>query len=514
MEIRVEQGDITQVRTKALVVNLFEGVQVPGGATGAVDRALDGAISQLIREGELKGKAGEFALIHTFGRMPATRVIVAGLGKREEFALDKVRALAGNVARYLRRLRIDEYVTITHGAGVAGLDPEACAQAIAEGTVLGLYEFTRHKRPEDDRTEVRTVVIMEASADKVEALRRGVARGVVLAEAANFARDLVNEPANQLPPAELARRAQEMAEREGLEVQVYDRAWAEAKGMGAFLSVSNGSVQPPKFIVIRYSGGDERGPHLALVGKGITFDSGGISIKPAEGMEAMKGDMAGGAACIAAMYALARLKPPLTVTAIVPATENMPSGSATKPGDVVRAMNGKTIEVVNTDAEGRIILADGLAYACEIGATHLIDVATLTGAKIVALGNIASALMTNNQELCDRVLKASDASGEKMWQLPMWDEYKEQIKSEVADMKNTGGRPAGSITAAKLLQEFVDNRPWVHIDIAGTELTDKEQGWQVKGATGVPVRTLVNLALDLAALSHGPAAQVAVGSRG
>jgi leucyl aminopeptidase len=266
--------------------------------------------------------------------------------------------------------------------------------------------------------------------------------------------------------------------------------------MGSFLGVAQGSEQPPKFIVLRYRGG---GPtHLALVGKGITFDTGGISIKPAAGMEEMKGDMSGGAAVIAAMGAIARLKPAIDVTAIVPATENMPSGTAIKPGDVLRAMNGKTIEVINTDAEGRLILADALAYAGRQQPSAIIDVATLTGAISIALGNVAMGAMTNSDALYGRVQRASEASGEKVWQLPMYDEYKEQIKSDVADMKNTGGRGAGSITAAFFLKEFVDDTPWVHLDMAGVDFYEKEKGVIVKGASGIPVRTLVHLALDLA----------------
>jgi leucyl aminopeptidase len=281
-----------------------------------------------------------------------------------------------------------------------------------------------------------------------------------------------------------------------LECEVFDQQWAKAKGMGSFLGVAKGSHEPPKFIVLRYRGGGSK--HLALVGKGITFDTGGISIKPAAGMEEMKGDMSGGAAVIAAAGAIARLKPAIDVTAIVPATENMPGGSATKPGDVLKAMNGKTIEVINTDAEGRLVLADALCYAREQGAEAIVDVATLTGAISVALGNVAMGAMTNDDELYGRVQEAASLAGEKVWQLPMYDEYKDQIKSDVADMKNTGGRNAGSITAAFLLKEFVEDTPWVHLDMAGVDNYDKEKGAIVKGASGIPVRTLVHLAEGMA----------------
>ncbi|MEX1254011.1 MAG: leucyl aminopeptidase [Dehalococcoidia bacterium] len=496
MEVRVEPGDIAQHKADAIVVNLFEGITQPGGATGAVDRALDGAISRLIADGDCRGKDGELTLIHTLGKSPAPRVVVAGLGKSEKFTLDKVRDISASTARFLRRHRCGTAATITHGAGIAGLDPEACAQAVAEGAVLGLYTFRRHKKPPEDEKELRELAIVEFDESRIDTLRRGVARGLVLAGAANFARDLANEPSNVLTPTEMAERARALAEETGLECEVHDRAWMEQQGMGSLLGVAKGSEQPPRFIVLRYRGGGST--HLALVGKGITFDTGGISIKPAAGMEEMKGDMSGGASVIAAMGAIARLKPAIDVTGFVPATENMPGGNAIKPGDVLRAMNGKTIEVINTDAEGRLILADGLSYARESSPDAIVDVATLTGAISVALGNVAMGAMTNNDALYARVQRAAASAGEKVWQLPMYDEYKEQIKSDVADMKNTGGRGAGSITAAFFLKEFVEDTPWVHLDMAGVDNYEKEKGVLVKGASGIPVRTLVHLALDLA----------------
>jgi leucyl aminopeptidase len=498
VEIRVESSDVAAYPSKAIVVNLFQGVKEPGGATGAVDRALDGAISHLIEDGEIQGKYGEFTLVHTLGRLPSPRVLVVGLGKTEEFTLDRVRDLAANSARYLRRLRVESFATITHGAGVAGLEAEACAQAIAEGIILGLYTFQRHKKPEEDQREVQEAVLVEFDATRVEALRRGVERGRIVAEAANFARDLANEPANHMTPAALAEQAAAVAREHGLECQILEREQTQEMGMGAFLGVAQGSRQPPKFIVLHYRGTGPDATALGLIGKGITFDSGGISIKPAAGMQEMKGDMSGGAAVIAVMRAVGQLKPRVNVTAIVPATENMPGGNATKPGDVLRAMSGKTIEVINTDAEGRLILADGLSYARQLNLSPIIDVATLTGAISIALGSVAMGCMSNDQTLCDRVLQAGRAAGEKVWQLPLYDEYKEQIKSEVADIKNTGGREAGAITAAYFLKEFVQDTPWVHLDMAGVDFYEKEKGVLTKGASGIPVRTLVNLVLSLA----------------
>ena len=495
MELKVASGDITQAQADTILVNLFEGVQQPSGATAAVDQALDGAISYLIQAGEVKGKAGEATVVHTFGKLPALRVVVVGLGKQEDLKADTVRKAAGNVARRVRALGARKVATVVHGAGAGGLDPETAAQALAEGAVMGLYRFDRHKQPEQEPKRVEEITVVEADAGRLDAVRRGVERGRILAEAANFARDLANEPANVLTPTELAARAEAMAREAGLTCEVYDRPWMEQQGMGGLLGVARGSAQPPKFIVLHYRGDPESQEALALVGKGITFDTGGISIKPAQGMEEMKGDMSGAAAVIAAMQAIARLRPRINVTALAPATENMPGGNATKPGDVLRAMNGKTMEVINTDAEGRLILADALSYAVQHKLSPIVDVATLTGACIVALGTVATGAMTNNAEVLREIMAAGEAAGEKFWELPMFEEYRELIKSDVADIKNTGGRDAGAITAAWFLREFVDDTPWVHLDMAGTDNSKKEEGPWVKGATGIPVRTLVNFVL-------------------
>jgi leucyl aminopeptidase len=496
--VKVEGGDIARYKAQAIVVNLFEGVNTPGGGTGAVDTALNGAISQLIRDGDIKGKQGEIFTIPTFGAIPARQVVVLGLGKREKFSLDTVRDLTATVCRHLRRAGITEAASIVHGAGVGGLNPERCAQAMAEGAVMGLYTFTRHKKVDEDATALHTLNLVEYDRTKLATLQRGVERGVILAEAVNFARDLENEPSNYLTPTELALRAQQAAEQYGLGCQIFERERAAELGMGAFLGVAQGSHQPPKFIILNYRGDPNADRAIGFVGKGITFDTGGISIKPAQGMEEMKGDMSGAASVIAAVVALARLKARINVTAIAPATENMPGGGAIKPGDVLRAMNGKTIEVVNTDAEGRLILADGLSYARRLNLSPIVDVATLTGAISVALGNVAMGVMSNDAALVEQLTRAAAAAGEKIWQLPMFEEYKEQIRSDVADMKNSGGRPAGSITAAWLLREFVDDTPWAHIDMAGVDNYDKDKGAMVKGASGIPVRTLVNFALMLA----------------
>jgi leucyl aminopeptidase len=497
VEIKVEKGDLAQHPAKAVIVNLFEGVKSPGGGTGAVDRALDGAISQLIAEGETKGKKAELTLIHTLGKLPTPRVLVVGLGKQADFNLDVVRDVTGTALRRLRGAGADSVATIVHGAGIAGLDPQACAQAIAEGAVMGLYRFDRLKKPDENDKKVDTVTLVERDESKLEALRRGVERGLIMGQAANHARDMANEPANLFTPTAMAERAQALAKDAGLECRVLDRDEMEKMGMGALLGVAAGSTQPPKFIVLDHKGKGGTGA-IGLLGKGITFDSGGISIKPAAGMEEMKGDMSGGAAVIAAMWALAKLNAPVNVTAMVPTTENMPSGSATKPGDVVRAMNGRTIEVINTDAEGRLILADAICYARQEKLSPIIDVATLTGAMQIALGPAATGFMATDDALAEAVTAAGQAAGERMWRFPLIEEYREALKSRVADIKNIGNRHGGAISAAKFLHFFTEDTPWVHIDMAPTDNFDKDKGAWVKGASGIPTRTLVNLVLALA----------------
>jgi leucyl aminopeptidase len=493
--VRVE--DVTAARADALVVNLFEGVTEPGGATGAVDRALDGALSALVRRKEITGKAGELTAVHTLGRLPAARVLVAGLGKQEKFDLEGVRAVTAEALRLLRRTGAGSVATILHGAGAGGLDPAAAAAAVTEGAILGCYRFERYRKPEPDRKTLAELAILLRDAGEQGKVEEAVRQGRAVAEAVTLARDLVNTPANDLTPAGLAAAAAAAAKAWGFSCRVLQREQMRRLGMGALLGVAQGSANPPRLIVLRHRRARQAKPAVAFVGKGVTFDTGGISIKPAENMESMKGDMAGAAAVIGAFSALARLKAPLHVLGVIPAVENMPSGTATRPGDVLRAMSGKTIEVINTDAEGRVILADALAYARREGAARLVDVATLTGACVVALGTIRSGAFANDEAWLATVREASEAAGEKIWPFPMDEEYEELIKSDVAEIKNTGGRKGGAITAAKFLAHFVEQTPWVHLDIAGTFETDKEKGYRVKGGTGVAVRTLVELALRL-----------------
>ena len=500
LKIDVQSADIIGIDTPALVVNLFRGVKKPGGATGAVDKALGGVITQLIEDGEIKGSTGETTLIHTLGKIKPSRVLVAGLGTQDKFDVQVVRRVSAEVVRFLRRKGISSAATIAHGAGIGGLDPQLSGQAIAEGAHLGLYKFGTYLTKNSDSTnEFEHLTVVELDKTRAKAIDAGVKLGSTVAKASITARNMVNEPANHMTPSRMAEAAQKVASDQGLKIEIMENAQMKNMGMGAFMGVAQGTDEPAKLIVLRYDGDPENPENnLGLIGKGITFDTGGISLKPPGGMEAMKGDMAGGASVIAAMEIIGQTKPKINVLAVIAATENMPGASAQRPGDVVRAMNGKTIEVINTDAEGRLVLADALCYAREQGITRLVDVATLTGAMVTTLGKACTGVMGNDGQLIQQTIDAGKKTGEKFWELPMFDEYKDLIKSDVADMKNSGGRQAGSISAALLLAEFVDGAAWVHLDIAGTSTSDKAAGYLVKGATGVPVRTLAQLATDLA----------------
>ena len=496
MEIRAVQGNISEVPSDVLVVNLFEGVTSPGGATGAVDSALGGMISDLIASGETRGKLNETTLLHTGGKIAPKRVLVVGLGKAGEFDLVAARKVAGTAARLLRKKGVREMTTIVHGAGIGGLAVEHAAQALAEGSIIGAYDADLYKT-EREAIKLDTITIVERDAEKIPIMRAGVRVGAILGSATNDARTLGNEPANNMTPTILADRAREVAERFGLEFEAHDRDWMENQGMCALLAVASGSAQPPQLIVMKYtSKGATR--TLGLIGKGLTFDSGGISIKPSDGMPDMKFDMSGGAAVIQAMRAIAELQPKINVIGIVPASENLPGGSAYKPGDIIKCKSGKTIEIITTDAEGRMLLSDAMTYARDLGVDMMVDVATLTGACVVALGHDFTGIMGNDQRMVSAIEEAAALVGEKVWELPLPPEYMDQLKSEYADLKNCGERWGGAITGGLFLKEFAGDTPWVHMDIAGPADTSKETPYRSAGATGVAVRTLAMLATKLA----------------
>ncbi|MCX7918183.1 MAG: leucyl aminopeptidase [bacterium] len=501
MQIKVTAGDITSIKTDGIIINLFEGSKKPDGATAAVDKLLNTVISQMLSAGEFKGKLNEVAVIPTFGKLPAKKVAIVGLGKPEQFALDRIRQATAEAARTLRNSGAKRIASIVHGAGAGGISPEHAGQMVAEGAILGLYTFAKYQTKSGNSKQVDEFLLIESDTQKIPAVQSGVKKGEIIANAVNFTRDLVNEPASVMTPTELANRARKIARQVGLEIKVLGRPELEKLGFGALLAVAKGSQQPPQFIILRYWGAGKKSKlaPVGLIGKGITFDSGGISIKPWSGMDEMKADMAGAAAVIGTMVAIAQLKPKLNVTALVPATENLPSGSAFKPGDILRTFSGNTIEIVTTDAEGRLILADAIGYAKRLGLTPLIDVATLTGACDIALGPFTSGAFGNNQQLIDELIQASKPAGEYIWQMPMFEEYAELDKSNIADIKNIGGRSGGAITAAKFIEFFVGDTPWVHFDIAPTNFvgtSEKEKHYRLRGATGVMVRTLVNYLLS------------------
>jgi leucyl aminopeptidase len=477
------------VSAGTLVVPFFSQGPLEGVAQQA-DDVLGGVIAEAIASGEVRGKFGEHVLVYAKGQ-PYRRVLAISLGESSSFEPHFLARYAGAAVRYLGRRKV-ERIAIALPPQAHGHEASA-ASFVAEGAITGDFDTTLYQERPERGLATSEVVVLGSGFDESE-LRRGIAHGTALGEAVNLARAMAVTPSNDMTPTRMAEEAAKVAESAGLEIDVLDEDRARREGMGSFLSVAQGSAQPPKFIVLRYNGDPSSKELLALVGKGITFDTGGISIKPAEKMEDMKYDMSGGAGVIAAMSAIGKLKPRLNVVGIVPATENMPGGKATKPGDIFKAMNGKTIEVINTDAEGRLILADALAYANKLGATRIVDAATLTGACVIALGHAASAMVTNNDAFGEEFLAAAKPTGERYWQLPYYEEYTNAMKSDIADLKNTGGRPAGTLTAAAFLREFVDDTPWIHLDIAGTAYLDNEFPWQAKGPTGTPVRAFVAIA--------------------
>ena len=486
-------GPLSAIDADLLIIPWFED-DGPGAAAG-VDGATGGEIARALSAREFQAKTYELFLAtvnDSSWRARRVALIGGGSGERGSALIRRLATTAGLAAR---QRRVGRVAFAVRGAG----DALELAQAAAEGLTLAEFHPGKYKTadPAPAPPPVWTVVMIDAEDRLLSEGCGAVARGRILGECSNMARELANEPGNALTPREFANRTAALASEVGVEVEILDERQIEALGMGLLLGVARGSAEPPRLIVFRYNppGAPEK-PLLGLVGKGITFDTGGISIKPAEKMEQMKDDMAGGAAVACAMRAIALLKAPMRVLGVVPTTENMPGGRAIKPGDVLKSAAGKTVEVINTDAEGRLILGDGLWYARKLGATHLVDVATLTGAVVVALGKITSGLFGAPEAWVDQVRRAADRAGDRAWPMPLFDEYRDQIKSDIADMMNTGGRAAGSITAAMFLKEFADGLPWVHMDIAGTAWADEAKPYLPKGPSGVAVRTLAALAFE------------------
>ncbi len=493
MQIQIETQPYASTESDALVTYVFDQDNKFEGALGDIDRAMNGRLAALASNGEITGKPLELLLLHFPEGLAAKKLLLVGAGKPAKFQVADLRKIAGTALRQLKARGVKKFVFLTR----EGENGEEAAEAVVEGLIVADFESNKYQTEKKDR-EIKTVGLagFDASAD----LHSAIQKGRTVAESMNFARDLINEPSNKLTPRMLASKAEAMAKEAGLGIEILDeRKIAELK-MGALIGVAQGSIEPPRVIVLRYTPEHPQkdGPVLGLIGKAVTFDTGGISIKPANNMEKMKYDMGGGATMLGAMRAIAALKPSVPVIAVIPATENMPGGRAQKPGDVQTAMSGKTIEVINTDAEGRLILADGVFYARKLGATHLIDAATLTGAIEVALSNVHVGAFGVPREYLDTFLVSAKAQGEKMWPMPMDEEYQQMIKSDIADIRNTGsGKGGGASTGAWFIKEFAEDTPWIHLDIASTCWADDGRPWLAKGPTGTAIPSIIDFAMKL-----------------
>ncbi len=493
MKCQVKEGPIAQEATDVLVVSGYEDENTLSKTHQALDNALGGQLQELRNNGEFSGKNQQSVLIHTRGALPAKRVLWLGLGKKNSVTLDGVRQAMGTAFKKVWQTGAQTFSAPVFGTDALTASASDIAQVMVEGALLGRYRFTHYRSDKEEPSkEIRTMTLLANRANEVSRIKTGVRRGEASANATSFARDLCNHPANVMTPSRVVQEAQNIAKKAlRVTLTVLERKDQQKLGMGGMLGVSRGSQEPPKFIVLEYSGGKKQERPVVLVGKTVTFDSGGISLKPSENMEQMKADMTGGAEVLGAVRAAAQLRLPINVVGILPATENMPGGRATKPGDILRMLNGKTVEVQNTDAEGRLILADGLAYAAQLNPQCIVDIATLTGACIVALGQFAIGMLGNDDALKADLSKAGEQAGERVWEMPLWEEYFEQLKSDVADMRNIGGRGGGMITAGMFLSKFVGDCPWVHLDIASTDWSTSERPYISKGPTAIGTRLLV-----------------------
>jgi len=492
MQITLQTKPIVTLAEDALVSYLFEESDPIQGRVAELDKLTGGLLGRLAKSGELTGKTLELTLVHAPAGLKTARLLLVGAGKPEQFNPATLRKVAGAALRHLKTRGVHQFIFALREGDLT----EEAAQAVTEGAIVADFETDKYKTDKKNDKFIEALSIAGYSDAEKAAAEKGIARGRLIGDAQNFTRDLVNEPSNKLTPRILAEKAEAMAKEAGLAVEILDEKKIADLKMGALLSVSQGSVEPPRVIVVTYTPANPKpgAPVIGLVGKAVTFDTGGISIKPSEGMEKMKYDMAGGATMLGVMRALAALKPSVKVICVVPATENMPGGKAQKPGDIQTAMSGKTIEVLNTDAEGRLILADGIHYAKQLGATHLVDAATLTGAIVVALAGINVGVFGSDLAWTDKLLASAKATGEKMWPMPMDEEYREFIKGSFADIQNiSSSKGGGAITGAMFLKEFSGDTPWIHLDIAGTAWNDDAKPWLAKGPTGVALRTLVHL---------------------
>jgi leucyl aminopeptidase len=495
MQITLDTKPYATLEADALVTYVFEESDPLQSHLLEMDQSANGLLRKLVQSGELTGKTLESTLLHAPAGLQASRLLLLGAGKREQFSGATLRKIVGAATRSLKAKSVKKIAFLV-GENEAN---DATAQAIAEAVTTANFETDKYKTDKKTDKQIESLAIAGYPDSMRASAEAAVFRGRTIGEAQNFTRDLVNEPSNKLTPRVLGEKAEAMAREAGLAVEVLDERRIADLKMGALLSVAQGGPEPPRMIVITYvpAKANPQAPVIGLVGKAVTFDTGGISIKPADGMEKMKYDMAGGATMLGVMRAIATLKPNVKVICVVPATENMPGGSAQKPGDIQTSMSGKTIEVLNTDAEGRLILADGVTFAKQLGATALIDAATLTGAIVVALANVNVGVFGSDQAFTDKLLASAKAAGEKMWQMPIDDEYREFIKGSFADIQNIGsGKGGGAITGAMFIKEFAGDTPWIHLDIAGTAWNDDAKPWLAKGPTAVALRTLVHLLMS------------------
>jgi len=493
MQVEATRGPIEEIDVQALAVAVFKNEKPDEGFVKKLDELSGGLVRSALESEEFVGKEGETAYFHLVGnnKLKARRLMLVGVGEANDYKAAQVSQMAGTAVRSLRSKNVKSIAVVPRSSSSAA---EVASTAV-EGAYIALFDPDKYRTVEKEEKKIDRLVIAVEGGDE-DSLQQGIRAGAIVGESVNFTRDLANEPGAYMTPTDMAERAREIANEFGLSLDVLDEARMEQLGMGSLLSVSRGSEEPAKLIILKYTPTNppkDSNELLAFVGKGVTFDSGGISLKPGENMELMKYDMTGGATVMGAMRAIAQLKPPIPGLGVAPYTENLPSGKATKPGDVVKAMTGKTIEIINTDAEGRLILADAIAYAKKLGATKVIDMATLTGAVSIALGDVNAAVLGTDQELIDEIIMAGREVGEKFWQLPLDKEYSKQIKSDIADIKNVGGRKAGTITAAAFLKEFADGLSWAHLDIAGTAWGDDAKPYRSKGPTGIAVRTLLRI---------------------
>ncbi len=491
MKVIVRKGKLAEFKCDVAVVCHFDGNQKLSGGAERLDRASGGLVREVIGSGDFQGKKGQIAVIYTRGAIPARRVLLVGLGKKEEFDLEKLRRAFSRAAQRARELNLKN-LAASVDIGDVRYTNGCLAEAIVEGVILGLYRFLPYKTvKEEDRSKIRELIIVEDRGGVIGEVKEGARRGEVVSKAVYFARDLASTPSNEMTPTVLAGKAKELSRRRGIRVSTLGVKGMKRIGMNALLGVARGSHEPAKFIILRYGGAPKREKPVVIVGKGITFDSGGISLKPAEKMDEMKADMSGGAVVLGVFKAVSELRLPVNLVGLIPATENLPGGGAYKPGDILRSLSGKTIEIINTDAEGRLLLADALTYAGRFDPAAVVDVATLTGACVIALGEDVIGMLGNDEKLKEQIRAAAEETGERLWELPLWEDYAELIKSDVADLKNTGGRAGGAITAAVFLSRFVGKYPWVHLDIAGPAWRKTGKPYIPKGASGIGVRLLV-----------------------